>query len=194
MSFFGLTGPDKMIEVVQELCNCLQMRENGSNLRSFHIQMGCWSLLIDLRPSVFVARSTSRCDLEYFYVVTQRAEVRTGVLEIVARVIAPILKQISEHDDIPLRCEIPEEAMRSREQTGNAQSARYLEAQLPPAVPTTLELAAPKSARIERYEEELAKLEAIKLEERQEVRRASAIYESGHSVRFGHARGGDIFA
>jgi len=116
--------------------------------------MGCWILLNHLGPSAFVARSTSLCDLEYFHVVTQRAEVQPDVLEIVAGVMAPILKHITEHDDIPLRREIPEEVMRSLEQTGNAQIARYLEAQLPPAVPTTLELAAPKSARIERYEEE----------------------------------------
>ena len=147
-------GSDKMVELVEGLCNCLQMGENGSNLLSFPIQMGCWSLLNDLRPSAFVARSTSLCDLEYFYVVTQRAEVQPDVLEIVARVMAPILKHITEHDDIPLRREIPEGVMRYLEQTGNAQIARYLEAQLPPAVLTTLELAAPKSARIERYEEE----------------------------------------
>jgi len=173
---FGLMGSDKMIELVEGLCNCLQMGENGSNLPSFPIQMGCWSLLNDLRPSVFVTRSTSLCDLEYLYVVTRRAEVQPELLEIVARVMAPILKHISEHDDIPLRREIPEEVMRSLEQTGNAQIARYLEAQLPPAVPTTLELASPKSARTERYEEEQAMLEAIKLEERQEAMRARVRY------------------
>jgi len=176
MGFFGLMGSDKMIELVEGLCNCLQMGENGSNLPSFPIQMGCWSLLNDLRPSAFVARSTSLCDLEYLYVVTRRAEVQPELLEIVARVMAPILKHISEHDDIPLRREIPEEVMRSLEQTGNAQIARYLEAQLPPAMPTTLELAAPKSARIERYEEEQARLEAIKLKERQDVMRARVRY------------------
>ena len=108
--------------------------------------------------------------------VTQRAEVQPDVSEIVARVMSPILKHISDYDDTPLRREIPEEVMRSLEQTGSAQIAPYLEAQLPPAVPTTRELAALKRARIERYEEEQARLEAIKLEEHQEVMRARVRY------------------
>ena len=177
MGFFGLMGSDKMIELVEELCNCLQAGEKGSDLPSFDVQMGCWSFLDDLRPSVFIARSASLCDLEYLYVVTKRAKVHPEVLEMVARVMAPILKRISEHDDIPLRREIPEEVKQALEQTENAHIARYLEAQLPPVVrPTLRELAAAKLARIERYEEEQARLEAIKLEERQEIMRARVQY------------------
>lgn len=177
MGFFGLMGSDKMIELVEELCNCLQAGEKGSDLPSFDVQMGCWTFLGNLGPSVFIARSASLCDLEYLYVVTKRTKVHPDVLEMVARVMAPILKRISEHDDIPLRREIPEEVKQSLEQTGNAHIARYLEAQLPPVVmPSIRELAAAKLAKIERYEEEQARLEAIKLEERKEVMRARVQY------------------
>ena len=177
MGFFGLMGSDKMIELVEELCNCLQAGEKSSDLPGFDVQMGFWTFLKDLRPSVFIARSASLCDLEYLYVVTKRAKVHLDVLEMVARVMAPILKRISEHDDIPLRREIPEEVKQSLEQTGNSHIARYLEAQLPPVVmPSLRELVAAKLARIERYEEEQARLEAIKLEERKEVMRARVQY------------------
>jgi len=177
MGFFGLMGSDKMIELVEEICNCLQVGEKASHLPSFDVQKGFWGFLNDLRPSVFIARSTSLCDIEYSYVVTQRAEVHLDVFEMVARVMTPILKRISEHDDIPLRREIPEVVKLSLGQTGNAQIAFYLEAQRPRvAMPTAWELSAENRARIKRYEEEQARQEAIKLQKRQKVMRARVKY------------------
>ena len=60
MSFFGLMGSDKMIELVEGLCNCLQMGENGSNLPSF---LKMWR--IDVAALTNLKRSARGCKRLY---------------------------------------------------------------------------------------------------------------------------------
>ncbi|PWW75417.1 hypothetical protein C7212DRAFT_364587 [Tuber magnatum] len=170
MTFFGLMGSEKMIELVGELCNGLKAGEGESPLPSFDIQMGLWTLLRDLKPSMLMARFTSLFDVEYLYVATHHGEVQPDILEMVASVMAPILKGASDHDGIAGRREIPEEVKKSLEQTGDLKIARYLDAQLPPVVtPTAWDLAAPRRARKQRYQEEQERLNAEKLAEHKKV-------------------------
>ncbi|PWW75405.1 hypothetical protein C7212DRAFT_345387 [Tuber magnatum] len=146
-------------------------------IANFDIQMALWTFLRDLKPSLFMARSTSLFDVEHLYVATHHGEVQPDILKMVASVMAPILKGASDHDGIAGRREIPEEVKKSLEQTRDLKIARYLDAQLPPVVmPTAWDLAAPRRARKQRYQEEQERLNAEKLAEHKKVMIARVEY------------------
>ncbi|KAG0137672.1 hypothetical protein HOY82DRAFT_588914 [Tuber indicum] len=178
MSFFGLMGSDKMIELVTELCRCLEAGGPGSDLPALDIQMGYWSFLHELRPSLLIASSSSLCDIEYVYMVTHRAMVSPDVLVKVAAVMAPIVKRIYwDKEEMPFRREIPDDVKLSLRRIKNAQVTRYLDAHVPPvALPRTRERAPPICSRIREQKKEQARLEAVKKEAQREIMRARVRY------------------